>query len=144
MPVFAPVTSATRATVLTCPIAQTLTEGVVAPALDELRRPLPGRLRVGKIRHRSLILQARHSEIRAQIVRDRREAALLERRIERAVLLQHSCCTARPDPRGAGDPVGWVSAQGDEIRYLLGVDAVTLAHLVRPDAVELAHAPARL
>src|SRR6266540_5937595 len=124
MPVFAPVTSATRATVLTCPIAQTLTEGVVAPALDELGGTLPGRLGVGKIRHRSLVLQARHPQIRTQILCDRREAALLERRIERAVLLQHSGCTARSDPRGAGDAVGWVSAQGDEVRYLLGIDPV--------------------
>ena len=33
---------------------------------------------------------------------------------------------------------------GAQVRYLLGVDSVAFTHLVRPDAIELAHPPARL
>ena len=46
--------------------------------------------------------------------------------------------------RCAGDLVGRVAAQRDEVRHLLGLDAVALAHLGRPDARELAHTLDRL
>ena len=38
-----------------------------------------------------------------------------------------------PTPGAPGDPVGGVAAQRDEVRHLLRVDAVALAHLGRPD-----------
>ena len=49
-----------------------------------------------------------------------------------------------PTPGRAGDPVGRVAAQRDEVRHLLGLDAVALAHLGGPDPRELAHALHRL
>ena len=35
------------------------------------------------------------------------------------------------DALGAGDPVGRVAAQGDEVGHLLGIDPVSLADLLR-------------
>ena len=47
----------------------------------------------------------------------------------------------RPDARRAREPVGGIAAQRDEVRHLLGLDAVALAHLGRADARELAETP---
>ena len=49
----------------------------------------------------------------------------------------------RPDPLRARDPIRGVAAERDEVRHLLGLDAVPLPHLVGPDAVELADAALR-
>ena len=44
-----------------------------------------------------------------------------------------SAAVFAPTPARAGDPVGRVAAQRDEVGHLLGLDAVALAHLRRPD-----------
>ena len=49
-----------------------------------------------------------------------------------------------PMPARAGQLVGRVAAQRDQVRHLLGVDAVALAHLGGADPRELAHAARRL
>src|SRR6187551_1729542 len=55
-----------------------------------------------------------------------------------------SAIVGKPPARSAGDPVRRIAAQGDEVRNLLRLDAVALAHLLRPDALELRHAALRV
>ena len=45
----------------------------------------------------------------------------------------------RPDASGAGELVGGVAAQRDQVGHLPGLDAVAFAHLGRADARDLAH-----
>ena len=53
-------------------------------------------------------------------------------------LRSRSAAPLRTDARSARQLVGGVAAQGDEIRHLLGIDAVALADLGRTDARHLA------
>ena len=55
------------------------------------------------------------------------------------MLLEQRCRGLRPDAARARDLVGRVAAEGDEVRHLLGLDVVALAHLGGPDPRELAH-----
>ena len=57
----------------------------------------------------------------------------LEHGLQRAVLAQQLGRGLRPDALGAGQAVGGIAAQGDEVGDQLGPDPVALAHLLRPD-----------
>src|SRR5215207_1053427 len=100
MPVFAPVTRATLAT-----LAQALLERLQSPGADEVGCPFPVRLDVGQVRHRRLVLKAGDPEIGHQAVRLVVEAAVRDRGVERAVLLDDRGCPARPDSPGPRDAV---------------------------------------
>ena len=63
---------------------------------------------------------------------------VLQRALQRAVALQQFGGGLGADPRGARQAVGGVAAQRDEVGHLLGVDAVALTHLPRPDFLRLA------
>ena len=77
------------------------------------------------MRGRSRARVARH----AVLERPRRR----EHRLERAVRAQQLGGRLRADAGRAGQAVGGVAAQRDEVRHLLGLDAVALAHLRRPE-----------
>ena len=57
--------------------------------------------------------------------------------VQRSVLAQKCCRRLGPDTCRAGNPVGRVAAQGDEIRHLMGPHAVTLHDLGRADPGQL-------
>ena len=83
---------------------------------------------------RRLAIHRRDVPVEPQRVRLGREAALLERRLEAAVLGEQRGGRLRADSAGARDLVRRIAAQRDEVRYLGRLDAVALAHLCRPDA----------
>ena len=56
---------------------------------------------------------------------------VVEHRLQRAVLAQQLGRGLRADALGAGQAVGGVAAQGDEVGDQLGADPVALAHLAR-------------
>ena len=101
----------------------------VAQGRDVLERPQGVRIGGQRARH-----PRRH---RARPAR-RREHAL-----ERPVLAQQVAGGLRADALGARQPVGRVAAQRDEVGNLLGLDAVALAHLGRPDDLRPVLAAAR-
>ena len=86
------------------------------------------------------MVELRDLPIKPEGVRLGREAARGERVLERAVLGQDLRGRLGADAARAGKLVRGIAAQGDEIRHLLGLDAVALAHLRRADAGDLAHA----
>ena len=66
----------------------------------------------------------------------------LDRGLERAVALEQLRRGLLADALGAGDPVGGVAAQGDEVGHLGGVDPVAPAHLAGVDGLGAAAARA--
>ena len=60
-------------------------------------------------------------------------SACSRRGLERAVAAQDVRGALLADALGAGQAVGGIAAQRDEVGHLLGLDAVALAHLRRPD-----------
>jgi hypothetical protein len=58
--------------------------------------------------------------------------------VQGTVPLQQIGSTFRPDTARAGQLVGLVTAQGDEIRHLAGVYAIPVAHLGGADTSHLA------
>ena len=104
----------------------------------ELGCSFPVGLGVGKRRDRRIRLERRDRPVGPESVGLRRESSRGERRFERAVLAQDRCCLRRPDSPCSRQPIRRVSAEGDEVRHLLGLDAVPLPYLVGADAVELA------
>src|SRR4051794_32269025 len=83
------------------------------------------------------------SPVEAQILRDRTEAARVERGLQRPILRQDRRGRLRPDTRRPGQLVGRVAAQRDEVGHLLRVDAVAVAYLRRADPLDLRDAPLR-
>ena len=73
-----------------------------------------------------------------------REPARRERVLERVVLGQDLRRRLRAYAPGARQLVGGVAAEGDEVRDLRRLDAVTLPYLRRADTGDLAHAARRL
>jgi hypothetical protein len=90
------------------------------------------------------VLKACDVEVLPESVGDRRKAPFGERGLEGSVLLDDRGGAAGPDPGSTGDPVRGVAPKGDEVRHLLGIHAVALAHLVRPHALQLGHAALRM
>src|SRR5256714_7219300 len=111
-----------------------------APRPDERGRLRPGGRLVCQCGDRGGGVEARDPVVATQLLRVRREATGLERGLERLVPAEDLGRLLRPDPRRAGQPVGRVAAERDEVRHLLRLDAVALAHLRRPDARELGDA----
>src|SRR5262249_30559294 len=72
------------------------------------------------------------------------EAAGGERLLQGAVLGEDLRRRLRPDAAGAGQLVGGVATQGDEVRNLLGLDAIALPYLRRANPRDLADASGRL
>src|SRR5205807_1989767 len=85
-----------------------------------------------------------YSPVEPQVLRLGREAPGGECGLERPVLAQDVGGLLRPDSRGAWEPVRGIAAQGDEVRHLLRLDAVALAHLGRADARQFGDSPYRL
>ena len=80
--------------------------------------------------------------VEPQRVRLGGEAALGERSLEDSRTAPSSVGRRlRADAARAGNPVGRVAAERDEVRHLLWLDAVALAHLGRPDPRERACRP---
>ena len=73
------------------------------------------------------------ASIRAAQFRPRLADRVVEHRLQRAVAAQQLGRGLLADALGAGQAVGGVAAQGDEVGDQLGVDAVALAHLGRAD-----------
>src|SRR5262249_58767697 len=101
-------------------------------------------LGVGHVRNRGVRVHRGDPAIEAKLVGLRREAALVEHRLERAVLLEQLRGRLRADALRTGELVGRIAAQGDEVRHLRRLDAVAFAHLGRTDARDLADTPQRL
>src|SRR5207244_2944023 len=114
------------------------------PLGDEGGSASPVRLRVRKVRNGRGRVHCSDAPVQPQVVRLAPEAAGLERIFERAVLSQDLGRLLRPDAARAGKLVRRIAAEGDEVGYLLRLDPVALAHLLRPGARELAHAAVRL
>ena len=112
-----------------------------APALAP---PSQSGSRVRKLGQRRLGVHRRDALVEAQLVRLRGEASVVEHRLERLVLREQRRGGLRPDALRAGQLVRGIAAQRDEVRHLLRLDAVALAHLVRADARDLADAANRL
>jgi hypothetical protein len=81
----------------------------------------------------SFPIHRRDSPIQAQRVCLRRKAALSEHCLERPELAEQVCGPLLSDATRAGNPVRWISTQGDEVGYLGGIDPVALANLGRSD-----------
>ena len=100
---------------------------------------------VGQRRERRRRVERRDVPVEAQRIGLGREASGREQRLEAPVLGRGaSAARLRADATRAGDLVRRVAAQRDEVGHLLGIDAVALAHLGRPDARELADPAHRL
>ena len=109
----------------------------------------------GRLRPRRVMLSARGGRgAEASIVAIRRKsrkssASAAKRPSASAASSVPYCASSvgrllRADPARARELVGRVAAQRDEVRHLLRLDAVALAHLRRADPRELAHAARRL
>ena len=85
-----------------------------------------------------------HSPVEAQVLRLRGESSRLERGFQRPVLAEDRGRCLGADAARAGELVGGIAAQRDEVRHLRGLDAVALANLGRPDPRELGDALHRL
>jgi hypothetical protein len=68
------------------------------------------------------------------------KAARLERLFQASVFPQQIGCALGPDTCRAREPVRGVAAQGDEVRHLLGIDAIALADFLRTDTRRLSRA----
>ena len=115
-----------------------------APALARWWTPPPSRAVVGQGGERGRGVHRRYSPVEQQLLPLRREPAGVEHRLQRAVLGEQRRRRLRADALRARELVGRVAAQGDEVRHLLGLDAVSLAHLAGPDPRELGDALDRL
>src|ERR1051325_7297531 len=125
-------------------LCQAVGELVEAPLPNERGRLCPRGILVCEGRERGRGVQRSYSPVEPQVLRLGRESPSGQSSLERAVLAQDVCGLLGPDARGAGELVRRVSAERDEVRYLLGVDPVTLAHLVRADPRQLGDAANRL
>src|SRR5262249_28091913 len=70
----------------------------------------------------------------------RRKATRPKGVLQRAVCVQHLCCSRRPQSRNPRQLVRWVATQRDEIRNLVGIDSVAQANLGWTDPGDLARA----
>ena len=115
-----------------CPLAQPLRESLEPPAPGERRGAGPVGLDVGQrpgAARRPAASRSRRYRRRSSACGG--EAAGGERGVERPVLAEYRRRLRRPDPGGAGDTVGRVAAQRDEVGDLGRLDAVALADLGR-------------
>src|SRR5919109_3365540 len=114
-----------------------------APRLQERGRLRPGWGSILEGRERSGGVECGDSPVELQLLPQIWKPSCVQSGLERAVLIQDRRCRLRPDPGRTGNPVRWVAAKGDEVRYLSGLDPVSLPHLRRPDASQLRDAAHR-
>ena len=93
---------------------------------------------IAKARQRSFSVHGGDRPIESQAFGKCGESPRAERGFEAALSLQQRRSTSCADPRCTGHLVGGIAAQGDEIRNLLGIDAIALTNLVWTDTRHLA------
>ena len=89
----------------------------------------------GKRRRR---VHGRNLFVKLELCGLRTKTPLRQNPLERAELTQQHCRALRTDPAGAGELVGRIATQSDEVGHLLWLDAIALAHLIGADARHLA------
>ena len=110
------------------------------PFARQRRRFGEGRFLPRQGRQRGLLVHGGNGAIEPQIVGYTRKAPGFEDCGKTAVAAQECGGAERTDARRSRQFVGRIAAQRDEVRYLLRLDAVALAHLLRPDPRHLAGA----
>ena len=108
------------------------------------RRPLPGRLLVVERRQRRLAIHRRDVPVEPQRVRLGGEAALLERASRLPYCASSDAAVFAPTPRAPGILSDGSPRSAMKSGTCVGLDAVALAHLGRPDPRERPAALLRL
>jgi hypothetical protein len=119
---------------------------LIEPTGELIQFPLPrqrGRLiprwsLTAKVWQRRLSVHRGDRPEKPQTVGHCGESPRSKRGFETAISLQQGCSTSCTDPRCTGHLVGGIAAQGDEIRNLLGIDAIALTNLGGTDTRHLA------
>ena len=99
---------------------------------------MPGRCLRRDLRQWRFLVHGGDGAVKLEILGLLGKASCFQQPGEAAVLPDQRRGTQRADARRARQSVGRIAAQRDEIRHLLGRDAVALTHLLRPDARHLA------
>src|SRR5262245_13467827 len=103
------------------------------PLLSERGRLVPRRFLVPEAWQRSISVHGGERSEKPQAFCHRGKSSSLKRSLETAVSLQQRCSTCCPNSRCARHLVGGIAAQGDKVRDLGRIDAISRANLSGAD-----------
>ena len=121
-----------------CESAEPVRQPIEPPRRGEVGRSVPGRLLIVQHRDGRSRVHGGDASIEAEFLGLSGETAARQERLQGRAVAQQAGGRLRPNAARARELVGGITPQRDEVRHLLRIDAVALAHLGGSDARHLA------